>query len=372
MGYVKRKNVGGLLSKGLKYAKTAYGAYQTAGRVRKFVGSAIRTKRPHKTKTRTYKKGRSMGGLIRTPPTGLSFSKTVLKYKQQRLGKQIKQANSPQTLETITAGTAIVSNGRQGTFVTCIGLSTSAPTSQTALIKLAHTHVEQDTSPGVISVVTEGATVSSAKQYSFKTMFQDVISETELTNASAAYATLQIYDCVSRITKVDYTAPDSDWVVGLTEQYGNGMGGTYPASSHQFPGSVPTESKLFNMNWKIVKKSLIELGTGRGHLHRFHFHPNRIVDTEYAMHYAQIKGITTCTMFVYRGAVVDDTASTGAPVVGLVSTADIKIVYTEHMKYRMRGLDVFPRATYQKNNLSFSISDKVMNEEGDAEDGEFA
>ena len=194
---------------------------------------------------------------------------------------------------------------------------------------------------------TTNAVAPSTFDQSFKLGIDGFACTFEFVNMVQTQAEIDIYEVISKITKPAYVSPATDWQTGMTAQEGPGV---YTISSAL--RSCPTESKAFNMTWKIIKKTTIELAPGELHKHTFVFKPKRQLDTEYYYTYNQIKGITGAIMMVFRGTPVD--AVRGLSL-GSVQQSPIKISGWYKRTYKTRELALLPRNNVFINNISGAV-----------------
>lgn len=177
-----------------------------------------------------------------------------------------------------------------------------------------------------------------SSQSSYKFLLQDVTAITSYVNQENTGVEIEIYDCMSKVTREDFTTPVDDWTAGLVDQKL-----AHAAATPYAPFAVPTTSKYFNINWNILKRSKVELGPGRSHEHVFKFSPQRIVDLEYAAKYNVIRGITCAQFIVVRGMLADG----GAADVTNIGFSTAKVDYLTRYKYTTRILSFYPRQSFQ-------------------------
>lgn len=193
--------------------------------------------------------------------------------------------------------------------------------------------------------------IEQAHQRSFKILVSDLSAKLLLTNQGVDAIDIDIYYCVSKVTKETLTLPEDDWTSGIYDQ---GLD-TVPANIH--PYSNPKTSKLFNMNWKVYNKQRIELGPGRTHEYNIINKPKRVMDTEYFYKYAQLKGFTTCIMAVVHGLPVDDNNLSN--VVGNVSIAPTKVIAVSNKHTVVRMGSYYPRIYLQESYLQTPSAGKA-------------
>lgn len=180
-----------------------------------------------------------------------------------------------------------------------------------------------------------------------KFWLEESTTETRFTNENTLPAELEIYDVISKVTKVAVTNPTADWTNGLTNIQANSTA-SIPSNAGVY-GSSPTLSKLFNITWKIVGKTKVSLQSGATHKHCFKFHPNRLVDSQYCVSYNQIKGITAGSFGVVKGLPCESTAGFAGPF-NQPTTSHAKIIWVATKQFRMRQLFQYPRQLLYVNN----------------------
>jgi hypothetical protein len=174
---------------------------------------------------------------------------------------------------------------------------------------------------------------------------------------------IEIFDLVSKVTSFASNSPDTDWTNGLVD-----MRIDAGVTAITFPYCVPTSSKNFNIGWNIVKRTKVELGMGRSHEHVFNFSPNRMIDTQYAEEYNNIRGVTYQCMVIVRGLLADDTPAFGPSA--NVSFTRAKVIYVSRAKFISRCVAVKPRNYVQVNTVPISLATtNVQNEASGAATG---
>lgn len=181
--------------------------------------------------------------------------------------------------------------------------------------------------------------------YVRKILYDYITYETSFTNNTPSCVKLTLYDCMAKTT-AETTSASADtracWITGLGDE-----SGFVGAANAYFPGSVPTNSKYFNMKWKIIKKTVIQLGPGMTHYHKKHFAPKRLLDLEYVNKEISIKGLTTELLVVAEG--MPTTSVTGLAQ-GPIALADMKLLVVQKIKCGIRVGGVFQAIKQQITN----------------------
>lgn len=202
------------------------------------------------------------------------------------------------------------------------------------------------------SVITPGMNTTGYGSQKF--LLKRFYSDTELVNQSMAVVNIDFYTCISKVTK-PYVDPITDWNTGYTDQ-----GQTL---TRTFYGAKPTESKIFNINWKIVKVHRVQLMGGQTYHHIVDFKPKRMIDTEYVNKNSQIRGITINTFIVTRGQVADDSNTIAIGV--NTTTTPVKVIGIQSRVYDMDVIMSYPRISGGQTNVPTSAGANlyVVNEE---------
>lgn len=181
----------------------------------------------------------------------------------------------------------------------------------------------------------------------------------QFTNQTEGDNEVEIYDLVSKVTSNSYTAPNAAWSTGLADNLGpninlqtNGIGA---------PWQCPTDVSNFGVFWTLRKKTIVELGPGRTHIHKMSFPVNRVIDTEMLQNNIVVKGLTATTMFVVRGQVVDD-SNTSA--IGNIGLAPVKVVGIARKKVILQPMLSFPRVNRSTTASSLAVTNGYAVEEG--------
>lgn len=310
----------------------------------------VTSKRKFSKKKSSFKRKGGKGGGGKTMVTNGYLSTNSLSYKKPKMAKYVEWAKQPITYEQcrtfLVAGADSATQGKQVVGMLNDNTNNSLCSStQLLLIWAAHAKLRNITAPAWIAL---DPTPTSAEYNSL--YLKNVRSEWTWTNQAPTTVECDLY-IVQRRASEDGTwttaMPLTDWLNGLTASAADLAAGTV-----DYYGAKPTASKEFNMKWRIVKVVKVVLEPGQEHKHVYNFSPKRVIDTGYLRTYDQgIKGIYTPAFMVCRGPVADTLHEKG---VGLISTAQVKIVGIQRMSYTAYALNVFPRLVYQASNISTS------------------
>lgn len=168
-----------------------------------------------------------------------------------------------------------------------------------------------------------------------KFLLKNLNIKMEFTNQSPAIANMEIWICVSKVTKTVFSSPGTDWAT-----LADTATGASTVTSNTLIGCRPTQSKQFNMNWKVKKVHKLQLMGGQCHTSTFDYDIKRYIDMNYFNEMAQIKGITVGILTIVWGQVADSTPSY---TVGSISTTPVKIVGNTFKNYRYDMINAFPK-----------------------------
>lgn len=312
------------------------GRGKTSKTLKKFFKQIKKNKRlRRKSKSRKHKRE----VIVRPPPTGISHSTKIVKYKKPKMkSHEWRALTQPYVKETANTWSLTVPNGIQN----LVGILDNFKTSDIqTLFNEANAYLGTGASGGVFNVTIQNF------QKSFKLYLDHVENMFQFTNQGFGAIEVELYDCISKVTSDTYIAPGTAWGQGLTDEESSFTNTAF------FPDTNPFLSKEFNLRWRVVRRTHVLLGPGRSHEHLFHHKVNRPVDTQYCSKFACIRGITSHTMIVARGQVADTVSSTsGGPTVGSITIAPVKIVGIYRQKYQTRSLPMMPRIVRQINNIA--------------------
>lgn len=182
---------------------------------------------------------------------------------------------------------------------------------------------------------------------SYKFYVQDVTCSAYLTNMSAGSSEITIYTVMSKNTKTSSADPINDWSEGQDDT--SGISGQLAVTPIRI-GSKPTDSKLFNMNWRIVDKKRYSCGPGGKINYTFKFAPKNLCDTEYWSRNTYVKGMTFFTFVVTHGQIGLAGANPAGgtnPYQGLPFPKPTSWAYNVTKQYRNKMVNHYPRQLQQ-------------------------
>jgi len=183
---------------------------------------------------------------------------------------------------------------------------------------------------------------------SYKFYMKDVICSAYLTNMSAGSSEITIYTVMSKNTKTSAADPINDWSEGQDDASQlSSQTGVTPIRI----GSKPTDSKLFNMNWRIVDKKRYSCHPGGKINYTFKFAPRNLVDTEYWGRNTYVKGMTFFTFVVTHGQIGTAGQAPGGgaanPYLGFAFPKPTNWAYNVTKTYTNKMVNHFPRSIQQ-------------------------
>nr|WAE42598.1 MAG: capsid protein [Cressdnaviricota sp.] len=324
--------------KWVKAGAEAYSAYKTITGKRKRVD----TKRPNRgpnapTKTTTKKKPKRKNIII-SKPIGASNSSKVWGYKKKPLSKLYSSISNLQQYQYITTGYL-----RTGTGVTTGNIQTykdvGSMYKSTDMTSLwgSWTAGLKATNPFATGYIP-GAWQQSQKMY-----LDNTYQVYEFVNCELTQCTVDFYTVISKVSKGAFVTPGTDWLTGLSDSEGATV------TTTTFPGARPQQSKVFNMNWKVMCHETIEMSPGKIHKHYTKFKPHMIIDNEYCNQYAQIKGLTVQHFIVVRGSLIDDQPNQTTDPTN-IAYSPVKLIWTVQGCASWKHIATPPRLQLQTTN----------------------
>lgn len=323
---VARRNNGGWKKTAMTVAAT--GAKYVGKYAKKYAKAYVKSKGKAQGKKNTSREDKNVwaqyaaGGVL----------KTLTVRKPSKLLKFYKYASNKSTYQNITIKGSVSTEGKQG--CDTIGFP-SASISVNAAATISNSFTT-----GVTLMPVGPQTLG----VSVKFFLQSSRSTCKIVNQSPANGLVRLYHLVSKVTKVTFVSPETDWATGLVNEskYQSVNLGTAPLLS--YPGSKPTTSKLFNINWKIINVKTAQMMPGQEITDVWTMVHNKVVDTQYFQTYSQVAGITQCIMMVYSGALGDSANSTS---IGNISLAPLKLISSCEQIIETKALSPFQTSSYQ-------------------------
>lgn len=357
----------------------ATNAWTVGKQARDAINTARRLKQGRgRTKTITTSKGKGKAVKIKPPSDGESKSMTVYKKKPSKRYKTVKNLTNSCTLEYTdshkkNSGSAGVQgvnslNGQKAetdagsTPTVRMGngaMITGGGTSDIAnLMARAYQYYNRTASASITTAPFQ----ANFKETKF--LLESATQETHIVNNSQMEFKLIIYDLIAKKSYGTLRNPLSDWTEGLQDSQGGTSEGLTASVGATRPNSKPTLSKVFNMNWKVIRVTEVSLSPGRIHEHKFHLKANRIIDYEHFDNNAQIGGFTYFPLVVTQGQPVGTNDALLPTTLGYHTFG---YVFTQRV--RGRAIQIFPKQVWQSNNLKTDmtgITATIMNDDTEA------
>ncbi len=300
-------------------AYTGYTAYQAARQRIK-----NKPKRPFSTTT-TKTKRRKVEAPIVAKGGEISKSRYSLKYKVMKGLPTVRKTTVKDTYRGILSDGATSAIGKQGAFVTQPSLRPED------LYVVYDQSLKTNT-----STVTLGQIQVNDRTRSF--YLENYNSLMTLTNQGPSTIKVDVYDLMHKVDIARTGSLPTDalsiWNKGL--QWEAGIDPVDEVAT--YPGAKPTDSKLFNQNFKVLKKTSLEMQSGANHEHHFNFNYNGKIAFAKMADYKNFddnafKGITISRLIVFRGMPADDS---NLPQNGVVTLDKTKLIMVETRSYTTR------------------------------------
>lgn len=260
-------------------------------------------------------------------PVANGYGKTVNTYtkrvKDPMVPKLYKYMSSLTTYKSLDTGAAVSTVGQQG--VQMIGTwyagrsGVSTPGDSALLLQNQFNDAQNYLTGATTTFHTGNTYISGNAQQSYKLYLQNFIHEITLTNQSQVDSKLTLYYCFSKCSAADSDNPITVWTNGLNAERNLGA-----ANGPNFVGSKPTDTKTWNLRWKLFHKENLIMPAGYTHEHKQKVNFDRLIDMLYADTFNIVRGITICCFAVWSGQPVDD--GTNAKV----AFAPIKLIWTSN------------------------------------------
>lgn len=166
---------------------------------------------------------------------------------------------------------------------------------------------------------------------------ESMVGELLMTNSSLATQYIDIYDIVQkRDTGYNPGAPGTGPTANPLNAWKYGVSDQSPTApdlnAWECINSLPTDSKLFNDWFRIIKRSHIGLTAGATHRHSVVLKPNKIVDAELLQRCnGNLAGFTCYSMVVINGQPASVKSEAGAVVT--TATTALDVVVARRTKY---------------------------------------
>lgn len=161
---------------------------------------------------------------------------------------------------------------------------------------------------------------------------ESVSAEFLMTNSSLATQYVDIYDIVRKRdmgNNTNTSAPVEAWQTGISDE----IYATPDLTAFTNFNCLPTDARLFNDYFKIIKRTHIGLAAGATHRHHVGLKCNKLIDSEMLIRASgDLAGVACYTMVVINGQPCSIDASGGAVVTTAKTALDvvaaIRVKYT--------------------------------------------
>jgi len=201
-----------------------------------------------------------------------------------------------------------------------------------AIMNIAYSNIA-----GAAPLNSNATTIIANQSSSYKFFIQSCHLAQEWTNMSAGESTITFYLCMAKNTRSTGLNAESEWGEGLDDASGL-LGQT--AVSDTVIGNVPTQSKLFNMQWKIADKKTFKAQAGAKVNYNFTFKPQSIVDSEYWARHTYVKGMSFQLMVVTHGQLG---LSQHEGELNTIIPKPVQWIYTSRKRYTLRTINHYAR-----------------------------
>lgn len=262
-----------------------------------------------------------------------------LAYKKPKNANVIKETRSLATLVRRTGNWQTAAPGRQE--VTNLYSSDVAPMGRGDLLELYETGAKFFNAT-TNTWITSEAKAPAIGDRAGKKLYIDSCHQTyDLTNQGPTSLYFKMYFVLPKRTAVDEYDPSTVWNAGLDYEQGDESTSAFNKYVH----AKPTDCKLFNENFTIVKCIGGKMDPGDERKIVFNYKPKRFLDINYSWENKTIRGLGPLqVMLVTHGVVADDNNSNTG---GNITTTRTKIVVTGCFRYR--GYVCEQRGRYTKD-----------------------
>jgi len=228
-----------------------------------------------------------------------------------------------------------------------------------AIMNIAYSNI-----PGAAPLNANATTIIANQSSSYKFFVQSCHLAQEWTNMSAGECTITFYLCMAKNTRSTSFDTEIEWGEGLDDASGL-LGQT--AISNTVIGNVPTQSKLFNMQWKIADKKTFKAQAGAKVNYNFTFKPQSIVDSEYWARHTYVKGMSYQLLVVTHGQLG---LSQNPLELNTIIPKPVQWIYTSRKRYTLRTINHYSRnitQVFEEPTLTVANVNPVQVMEDDGE-----
>lgn len=317
-------------------------------------GTAARTRlraSSSRTVTKRTKKKTPVAGPMPCVGGNGSWSSVYYSHKASKLGRLLKLLPQPYYITTNGSGSIGASIGQQG----------SAMPLQLFNFADLSSMVSDYANQHPILPAKAGITTSSQRF-----LLQECHAKLMLSNAGGDTMFYTIYDIMARKdidNNTSNASPLYAWAQGNTNEAFNNSTGTsvnYVGASVSQICTTPMQSFPFRQNFRIMKKTVGQLGPSAIHTHSVTLKPNKIFNGE-LLNNTVGSAITManlsyfCLVVAFGAPVTDDTN---------VSTGSGKICYVGTRNYIFKGIESSTETIYNANGIVNTLTTEKLVAEG--------
>lgn len=172
---------------------------------------------------------------------------------------------------------------------------------------------------------------------------------------------IRLYDIVvRRDDEAALVLPTGVWQAGLNSTANPGVG---LASSINFPGAEPFESRDFCTRFRVVKKTTFTLGAGSEHVHIISGNPPWLMDRGITNPYTVLGRRTRFLMMIVEGGVTNDINAN--PVLNSVSYSKHAVDVVTEYKAKFYALEKSRTVYTSYSNLAVLADELTVTEDAD-------
>jgi len=290
--------------------------------------------RPSKTSTKTQSRERT---IVSSGHGIITNSKVSIKYKKQKFDKLLHTIYPSSTVQTNTSGqlsSDVATQANVNTVYAFEGGGASGSNPTTANLKTLDLYKFANMN----NAFTDPLNVNSAEK---KLLLTSYDSEMLITSASSVISFVEIYDLVAKQTGV-FEIPTDLWNQGIINSRD-----VFTQNDFNVYNARPTQSKAFNLKWKVLKRTSVQLVGGATHRHKFNISLRRLIDTDHFYNNGMVRGITCAQMIVVKGGQVVTNAANSITTLPLA-----KVLWEINCRYKGSGITFTPRKYLRFNTLS--------------------
>jgi len=290
--------------------------------------------KPATTSTKTQTRDRT---IISSGHGIITNSKVSIKYKKQKFDKLLHTIYPSSTVQTNTSGqlsSGVATQANVNTVYALLGgpasggIPTNANLATLDLYKFANYN----------NTFTDPVNINSAEK---KLLITSYDSEMLITSASSVISFVEIYDVVAKTTG-NFEIPTDNWSQGIINSRDN-----FTQNDFNVYNARPTQSKSFNLKWKVLKRTSVQLVGGATHRHKFSISLRRLIDTDHFYNNGMVRGITCAQFIVVKGGQVVTDAENEQTTLPLA-----KVLWSLSCRYKGSGITFTPRKYLRFNTLS--------------------